>query len=362
MTKPSSTPSWRASAAPCSPSTGEGTLAIAPNLTERMALMETFIRIVETGSLSAAALQLDTTQPTISRRLQALERSLGLQLLQRSTHAMKLTEDGARCFERAKTLLSDWAAFESDLRGDDAEPEGTLRVVAPHAFGQQHLIKPLASFMERYPRMTVEWLLHDRTPDFVAEGIDCAIQVGGVSDLAAVAIRIAEVPRIAVASPGLLARFGMGAIESAAARKDDTRTARPAQPNDISQLSSLPWLALQPFYRTEIMLTHAETQATHRLTFRPRMTTDSLYALRTSAILGLGACIASAWLLEADIAQGNLVRLAPQWGAPPLPVYLVYPYARFYPAKLRRFIDVMRHAMPDAMGAAIRAERRQDGK
>jgi len=58
-------------------------------------------------------------------------------------------------------------------------------------------------------------------------------------------------------------------------------------------------------------------------------------------------------LLEEDIAQGNLVRLAPKWGAPPLPVYLVYPYARFYPAKLRRFIDVMRQAMPDAMGAAI---------
>ena len=319
--------------------------------------METFIRIVEAGSLSAAAVQLGTTQPTISRRLQALERSLGLQLLQRSTHAMKLTQDGARCFERAKTLLSDWAAFESDLRGDDAEPEGALRVVAPHAFGQQHLIKPLAAFMERYPRMTIEWLLHDRTPDFVAEGVDCAIQVGGVSDLAAVAIRIAEVPRIAVAAPALLARYGMGngRVENDVA--NNTGQSRSSFDSDISPLSNLPWLALQPFYRTEITLTHAATQASQRLTFRPRMTTDSLYALRTSAILGLGACIASAWLLEEDIARGNLVRLAPEWGAPPLPVYLVYPYARFYPTKLRRFIDVMRHAMPDAMGAAVTAER-----
>jgi len=297
MTKPSSSSFGRASVSTSPRLTGEGTRLVAPNLTERMALMETFIRIVEAGSLSAAAAQLDTTQPTISRRLQALERSLGLQLLLRSTHAMKLTEDGVRCFERAKTLLSDWAAFESDLRGDDAEPEGALRVVAPHAFGQQHLIKPLAAFMERYPRMTVEWLLHDGTPDFVAEGVDCAIQVGGVSDLAAVAIRIAEVPRIAVAAPALLARFGMGQAPRADARLDDTESTKPEQATDISQLSSLPWLALQPFYRTEITLTHAETQASHRLTFRPRMTTDSLYALRTSAILGLGACIASAWLL-----------------------------------------------------------------
>ena len=310
--------------------------SVTPSLTERMALMETFVRIVEAGSLSAAALQLNTTQPTVSRRLQTLERSLGMQLLQRSTHAMKLTQEGMRCFDRAKILLSDWAAFESDLRGDDAEPEGALRIVAPHAFGQHHLIKPLAAFMERYPRMTVDWLLHDRTPDFVAEGVDCAIQVGGVSDLAAVAIRIAEVPRIAVAAPALLSRHGLHTEA------------------EIQKLAALPWLALQPFYRTEITLTHTENQTSHTLNFQPRMSTDSLYALRSSAVLGMGACIASAWLLEDDIASGALVRIAPQWAAAPLPVYLVYPYARFYPVKLLRFVDVMRQAMPDVMGAAER--------
>ena len=82
-----------------------------------MMLMETFVRIVEAGSLSAAAVQLGATQPTVSRRLQALERSLGAPLLQRSTHAMKLTEDGRRCFDHAKRLLEDWQLFERDMRG-----------------------------------------------------------------------------------------------------------------------------------------------------------------------------------------------------------------------------------------------------
>ncbi|MCH6088527.1 LysR family transcriptional regulator, partial [Salmonella enterica] len=79
--------------------------------------METFIRIVEAGSLSAAALQLGATQPTISRRLQLLERTLGVRLLQRSTHAIRLTEDGQRCYERARELTTTWQSLESEVSG-----------------------------------------------------------------------------------------------------------------------------------------------------------------------------------------------------------------------------------------------------
>ena len=122
---------------------------------DKIKAMQTFVRIVEAGSLSAAAAQLGTTQPTISRRLQTLERSLGLRLLQRSTHAMRLTVDGERCYERAKELLTNWAAFESDLRGASEEPDGILRVVVPHAFGQDRLIKPLADYLRRYPHIVL---------------------------------------------------------------------------------------------------------------------------------------------------------------------------------------------------------------
>ncbi|MES2742539.1 MAG: LysR family transcriptional regulator [Pseudomonadota bacterium] len=311
-------------------------------LTDRIELMSTFIRIVEAGSMSAAARQLGASQPTVSRRLQLLERSLGLRLLHRSTHAMKLTEDGARCFERAKHLLAEWAAFEADLRGVGSEPEGRLRVVAPHAFGQQHLVGPLVQFMRRHPRVTVDWLLHDGAPDFLGQGIDCAIQVGPVRDPALVAIRVAEVPRIVVAAPGLLA----GA----------------APPAQAAELAHWPWLALQQYYLKEVVLTHMTSGATCRHQFQPRLTTDSLYALRSAALLGLGICVASAWLLADDLASGKLVHLTPEWQAASLPVYIVYPYSNFYPAKLRRFVDTMRTAMPGAMGAAISGHAVLDGK
>jgi DNA-binding transcriptional LysR family regulator len=304
-----------------------------PAPADRIELMQTFVRIVEAGSLSAAATQMGTTQPTVSRRLQALERSLGVRLLQRSTHAMKLTQDGERCFDRAKELIQSWGAFEAELRGVGDQPEGRLRVVAPHAFGQQLLVGPLAGYLQRHPQVTVEWLLHDsphdQTPDFIAEGVDCAIRVGEVTDPAVVAIRLSEVPRIAIAAPSL--------FEGAA-----------AVPTHPRELEALPWLAARNFYRTEVVLTHETTGEVYRVPIRPRLITDSLYALRSAAVLGLGAGVSSTWMLTEEIAAGRLLHLVPQWRGTPAPVYLAYPYARFYPAKLRLFVEAMRTAFPAA--------------
>ncbi|MDQ8035651.1 LysR family transcriptional regulator [Bordetella genomosp. 1] len=296
---------------------------------DRMLLIETFVRIVDAGSLSAAAQQLGSTQPTISRRLQALERSLGVRLLQRSTHAMNLTDDGVRCYDRAKDLIASWQSFESTVRGANDEPAGTLRVVAPHAFGQQQFVTPLAEYLARYPRMNVEWSLHDRPPQFIADGIDCAIQVGLPPDPDVVAVRLGEVPRIVVAAPALL---GGGPV-----------------PQHPRELGALPWVALRMFYRDEVTLAHAQSGATETFPIAPRLSTDGLYAVRTAAVLGVGAGIVSAWAVADELADGRLVQLAPAWRAAPLPVYLVYPPARFYPARLRRFIEIMRAGVPHTL-------------
>jgi DNA-binding transcriptional LysR family regulator len=297
---------------------------------DRMMLVETFVRIVDAGSLSAAARLLETTQPTISRRLKALERSLGVRLLQRSTHAMTLTDDGARCYTRAKGLIAAWQEFESEIRGAGDEPVGLLRVIAPHAFGQQQLVAALAEYLRRYPRMTVDWTLHDRTPDFIAEGIDCAIRVGDIPDPSVVAIPLGEVPRIVVAAPVIL-----------------DGSAPPAHPD---QLSRLPWIALSTFYRDEATLTHARTGETVRFAIQPRLVTDNLYATRSAALLGVGAAIVSSWAVREELEAGRLVQLVHEWQAASLPIHLIYPPARFYPARLRRFIDLMRVAVPQAFG------------
>lgn len=301
-----------------------------PSSADRMMLVETFVRIVDAGSLSAAARLLGTTQPTVSRRLKSLEKSLGVRLLQRSTHAMTLTDDGMRCYARAKELIAGWQEFESEIRGAGDEPVGLLRVIAPHAFGQQQLVAPLADYLKRYPRMAVEWTLHDRTPDFISQGIDCAIRVGEDPPADMVALRLGEVPRIVVAARELL-----------------DGAALPTHPD---QLPALPWIAASNFYRDEIVLRHAASGETARLAIHPRLYTDNLYTLRNAALLGVGVALGSRWALHDELDTGRLVQLVPEWQASPLPIWLIYPPARFYPARLRRFIDIMRVAVPLAFG------------
>ena len=303
------------------------------NGSDRLDLLETFVRIVEAGSLSAAAQQQGTTQPTVSRRLQQLERLMGLRLLQRSTHVMNLTEDGQRCYEHAKDLLERWHAIESDLRGVQDLPRGSLRVLVPSVFGQQQLIPPLVEFLNKHPDVSVEWLLHDRMPDFIAESIDCAIRIGAVDAPGLVAIRLAELPRIVVAAPSLL---GDGPL-----------------PNDPSALAQLPWIALNTFYRDEVVLHHAQRGETQRFAIHPRLSTDHLRALCNAALAGLGIGIASAWAVTDALNDGRLIRLAPDWSAPPLPISLVYPPARFRPARLRAFIQVMRDYLPRVPGVRL---------
>lgn len=297
---------------------------------DRVDLMRTYIRIVEAGSLSAAARQLETTQATVSRRLQSLESLLGVKLLLRTTHAMKLTDDGERCYQHAKRVADAWVALEDELSQSDDEPVGILRVRAPHAFGQEQLLGPLTQFLERHPQLSVEWMLNDKNVDFLSANIDCAIRVGAEVDPATVSVLLAEVPRCMVASPALLSRFPV--VETP------------------QQLSALPWIALSTFYQHEIHLSHLQNGDTEQVAIAPRLYTDSLYAARNTAIAGLGVTLISSWAVEEELRSGKLIALLPQWQAAPLPVHLVYPWARYYPARLRKFLQLMREVMPGLGG------------
>ena len=297
---------------------------------DRVDLMRTLVRIVEAGSLSAAARQLNTTQATVSRRLQSLETMLGVKLVLRTTHAMKLTDDGERCYQHARRVIDTWLALEDELSQTEDEPVGMLRVRAPHAFGQEQLLAPLTRFLERYPQLSVQWMLNDKTVNFLSENLDCAIRVGAEVDPATVSVLLAEVPRSIVASPTLLARFA------------EIRT-----PQD---LAALPWIALSTFYQHNVAVTNVFSGVTEQITIAPRLYTDSLYVARNTALSGLGVAVVSSWTVEEDIGNGRLVALLPEWQIPPLPVHLVYPGARYYPARLRMFLQLMREVMPGLSG------------
>ncbi len=296
---------------------------------DRVELMRTFVRIVETGSLSAAARQLSTTQATVSRRLQSLETLLGARLLLRTTHATRLTDDGERCYQHARRVIDSWLALEDEVGQAEDEPVGVLRVRAPHAFGQEQLLKPLTEFLQRYPQLSVEWMLNDKSVDFLSDNIDCAIRVGAEVDPATVSVQLAEVPRSIVASPALLARFP-----------------KVSKPED---LQALPWIAISTFYQRHVELFDGAAQPT-RIAISPRLSTDSLYVARNTALTGLGVALVSSWTVKEDIQEGRLIPLLPEWQPTALPVHLVYPWSRYYPARLRRFLEMMKQVMPGIAG------------
>ncbi|EPS3434324.1 LysR family transcriptional regulator [Enterobacter mori] len=296
---------------------------------DRVELMRTFVRIVETGSLSATARQLSTTQATVSRRLQSLETLLGARLLLRTTHATRLTDDGERCYQHARRVIDSWLALEDEVGQAEDEPVGVLRVRAPHAFGQEQLLKPLTEFLQRYPQLSVEWMLNDKSVDFLSDNIDCAIRVGAEVDPATVSVQLAEVPRSIVASPALLARFP-----------------KVSKPED---LQALPWIAISTFYQRHVELFDGAAQPT-RIAITPRLSTDSLYVARNTALTGLGVALVSSWTVKEDIQEGRLIPLLPEWQPTALPVHLVYPWSRYYPARLRRFLEMMKQVMPGIAG------------
>jgi len=303
---------------------------------DRLALLQTFLRVAEAGSFSAAALQLATTQPTVSRRVQMLESLLGARLVERSTRGLRLTEEGERCAAQAQELIDGWQVLAEELDGGE-ELSGTLRLRVPHAFGQSQLIEPLAAFLTRHPRVSVEWMLQDQLPDFSRENVDCSLLVGEISQPNLIASQLAEVPRVLVAAPPLARKLPKGL---------DRKT-----PEEIAALlGAQPWLALLAFYRDGIDLRAATGDARLHIRFRPRLGTDSLFALVESARRGLGLALVSQWAVIDDLAQGRLVRLLPDWCATPLPISLVYPSRRLQPARLRAFQQVMREVIPTLPG------------
>lgn len=299
---------------------------------DRMDLMLTFVRIVDGGSLSAAASLMEMSQPTISRRLKTLEDLLGVELLLRNTHAIKLTDDGERCYIHAKKLTAGWEELREDLGGPEGNLAGRLAVKVPHAFGQDQLIRPLVDYLESNPHVSVEWVLSDRPPDFISERIDCAIHVGAVTDPSHVAVLLAEIPRIVVASRSVLENRILDRVD---------------------QLSELPWVSLNTFYGNEIVLQNIKSGEIARMSITPRFSTDSLFATRQAVLAGVGVGVLSSWIAVDDLQKGDLVNVFPDWLAPSLPVYLVYPYASYYPARMRKFFEVMREFIPRIAGMEI---------
>lgn len=293
---------------------------------DRLAAMQVLVRVIDAGSFSAAARQLNVGQPAISKTIAQLEGRLGVQLLARSTRGLTPTEAGLRFSERARRAIEE--ADEADLaaRGSGRGLTGTLRVAAPTSFAQLHIVALLGRFLDAHPGLAVDLVLDDRMIDLVEEGVDVALRLGALADSVATARRIATGPRSVLASRAYLARTGI-----------------PASPADLAAHAALIYTRQQSDRWT---FTRGDEAVEVTLTGRLRL--SSAEGIRAAVCEGLGLTIASHWLFAPELADGRVVAVLPEWHLPPVDLWAVFPTGRMATAKARRFIDTVEAALAGA--------------
>ncbi len=291
---------------------------------DRLTLLQTFVRIADAGSISAAARDLGLSQPSASRQLAELESRFKAQLMQRTTHSLSLTAAGAELLADARRLLDDWEALEEKHLDAERTPKGTLKVVAPIALGQLFLLDIALRFQHQYQQISLSWQLEDGTIRFAEVGCDCWIKIGEISDSSLLVEPLGRVERIVVAEPNFLQTHG--------------------QPKTVSDLEKLPFLALGPFEGGRIPLTDSRGR-TQLISPALRMTTNNISALQKAALGGLGAAVLPRWLVESDLERQRLVDILPAWRAPKLTIHVAYLPGRHRPQRLKCFLEVLRSEM-----------------
>ena len=298
---------------------------------DRLALLETFVRIAERGTISAAARDLGMSQGSASRQLKDLEGRLGVQLIRRTTHSLALTEAGQSVLADAREMIAGWEALEEQHAPDAETLRGPLRVVAPVALGQLHLADIAIRFQAANPGVTVNWRLEDETIRFAEVGCDCWIRVGPVPDETLIVRRLGHVERLLVGDPSIANR--LEALTPDAAGR-------------------LPFVTLTPFEGAKIGLTGPRDKR-RDLTVRSVLSTNNIMSLKRAVLSGLGAAVLPKWFVADELEAGSLVDLLPDWRASMLDVNLAYLPARRQPRRLSAFIDVLERGFRDVPGVII---------
>lgn len=282
--------------------------------------MAVFSKVVATGSLSAAARELGLSPAMVSRRLAALEARLGVRLLNRTTRSLHLTDEGAAYHESCARVLAEIEHANSTVAAGRQEPQGTLRVALPAAFGNQFVAPLIPQFAARYPDVQLALSLSDRSVDLVQDGFDLAIRIAALTDSSLAARKLAPNHRVVCASPDYLRRHGA-----------------PRTPDDLTQHNCL--LAAD-FASSWDFRGPDGKRGSARVT--GRYWCDNWEVLREWAVAGLGVALKSTWDVRRHLESGALVPLLPGYNFDSdVAIYAVYPHRRHLPAKTRAFIDFL---------------------
>jgi len=286
---------------------------------DRIACMQTFVRVVETGSFSLVAQEAHTTQPTISKQVAALEAHLDAHLLTRSTRGISLTAAGHRFYEQAKRVLEEYALAESSV-GIRQQPAGQLRVSCSVAFGQFQIVPRIPRFLAQYPAIQLDLQMTHQYVDLVEEGIDVAIRIGDLQDSALVAHGLGTAHRVVVGTPAYFARYG-----------------EPRTPEDLIHHNCLTY----PCFSSDSDWHFQGPLGPSKVRVHGNFRASSPIAIREAVLAGLGITVGSVWLFADVLAQGKAQVVLQAYELPPMPIHALHCRNRLQPIRSRCFVDFL---------------------
>jgi DNA-binding transcriptional LysR family regulator len=293
-------------------------------MTDQIEALRIFVRVARAGNFSRVARELKLSQPTVSRAIAELEKSLGATLVSRTTRAVTLTEAGAEYLAKVQAVLDALDEADHAVRGD-AGLRGTLRVGVSSIFASRVIVPRLGEFMDAHPALRVELLIDDRRQALVAEGIDVAVRFGPLTDSTAVARKIGEWPLMLAAAPAYLARHGT--------------------PTTPAELASHSAIIAGPLAGKDWTLTGPNGEASVKLDGRLLISASEVAI--NAALAGLGVIAASRTSLIQDLESGALVRLLPDWSLGTVDGYAVFPAGQAAKPAARAFADFLQRVLRD---------------
>jgi DNA-binding transcriptional LysR family regulator len=288
-------------------------------MTDRLLALRAFVRTAHSGSFSRAGRELGLSQPSVSRILAALEAEVGAALLLRTTRRVMLTDVGADYLARVEPLLSALEEADHAARGT-GELRGVLRIALSSSFGVREVIPRLPEFLERHPALRIDLGVNDARQDLVVDGVDVALRLGLLRDSALVSRKLAEAPRLLLASPAYL----------------ESRS-RPRGPADLAAHAVI----VGPGGAGPDAWTFVKSGRRVSIRVEGRVTTAANEGATAAAVAGLGITATSLWGCRAELDRGALVRVMQDWAMEPVELHALFPAGRAASPAARAFIDFL---------------------
>lgn len=280
-----------------------------------------FVALARQPSLAAAAQELGITPPNVSRRLAALEKRLGLRLINRTTRRLSLTAEGQRYLHEGAQILRDLEGLEASLAAERQTPKGLLRVNATFGFGRRHLAPVISDFALQYPEVEVILELTDRPMDLIEQGIDVGIQFGTPPDARVMARPVASNRRLLCASPNYLSEFGV--------------------PTTPQELAGHRCIVIRENTTTFNNWQLTDGQDKVMVKVRGLLSTNHGEVAVDWALANHGIVLRSEWDVAAYLRSGRLSRILAPWVGDTADIHAVYPQRHHMSAKVRVFLDFL---------------------